>query len=54
MERESMVAVALAGVALILGWISNQMLLGLYAALLVIVAAIGYKIWVAITKKSSE
>lgn len=54
MERNIIVPVLLIIAVLALGWVSNQMLLGSYAALLVIIAALGYLFYVDLRKKSGE
>ena len=51
MDRDVIIAIGLSVIALILGYLSNQMLMGTFSVLLIAAAEVSYKIYLRLKKK---
>ena len=51
MDRDVIIAIGLSVIALILGSLSNQMLMGIFSVLLIAAAEVSYKIYLRLKKK---
>ena len=51
MDRDVTMAIGLSVIALILGYLSNQMLMGTFSVLLIAAAEVSYKIYLRLKKK---
>jgi len=54
MDKDIIIAVVLSVIVIVLSFLGNQMLMGIFVIFLIAVAEIGYKLYLKLMKKSSN